>query len=176
MTLANNNKFSSAVASIRLAITKIFQNGASLALAICVAIIFWIAFNVLDQLLFFSPFLDFYLPASAAPNFILSTATSVLMGLVVSINVYIVQSLKLKKNASASLFSGTTLGMISGACASCTSLSFLLISTFGGLGAVASTFLSTFQIPLRLVSIALLVWAIYSSSRRITSSCALPKP
>jgi hypothetical protein len=73
------------------------------------------------------------------------------------------------------MFSGTSLGMISGACASCTSISFLLISTFGGIGAVASNLLSTFQIPLRLVSIGILIWAIYSSSSRLSASCIIPR-
>lgn len=118
--------------------------------------------------------MDFYLPVDAVPTFILSNVTAVLMGLVVGMNVFIPRSLKLKK-ISASMFSGTSLGMISGACASCISLSFLLISTFGGIGAVASNVLTTFQIPLRLISIGILLWALYSTSKRLTASCVLPK-
>jgi hypothetical protein len=74
------------------------------------------------------------------------------------------------------MFSGTSLGMISGTCASCTSLSFLLISTLGGAGIVVSNLLSNFQIPLRLISIGLLAWAYYSSSNRMTASCIVTKP
>ncbi len=163
----------SAVGPIGVAILTIAKSKFYVAIAAGVAAVFWIAFNMLDQLLFFSPFLDFYLPTDAIPSFILSNITAILMGLVVSMNVYIIKSLKLKK-ISASMFSGTSLGMISGACASCTSLSFLLISTFGGVGAVASNVLTTFQIPLRLLSIGILLWALYSTSKRLTASCVLP--
>jgi len=167
-------KVRSAIDPIGIAILVIARSKFYVALAVGVASVFWIGFNVLDQLLFFFPFLDFYLPNDAVPTFILSNVTAVLMGIVVSMNVYILRSLKLKK-ISASMFSGTSLGMISGACASCTSLSFLLISTFGGVGAVASNVLTTFQIPLRLISIGLLLWALYSTSKRLTASCVLPK-
>jgi hypothetical protein len=70
-------------------------------------------------------------------------------------------------------FSGSTLSMISSTCASCSSVGFLLVSTFGGIGVTASTFLSNYQTPLRVISIALLVWALYSASNKLTQSCAL---
>jgi hypothetical protein len=59
------------------------------AIALALAGIFWIIFNVFDQLLFFSPIFVFYLPDDALIGFILSTVTAILMGIVVSINVYI---------------------------------------------------------------------------------------
>lgn len=161
-------------AYVRIATKTILWDSRHLALATGVGAGFWIAFSVLDQLLFFYPFLDFYLPIDAVPNFVLSAVTSTLMGLVVSMNVYILRSMgRAGKRVNSSLISGTSLGMISGACASCTSLSFLLVSTFGWAGVVASNVLSNFQVPLRLVSIGLLVWALWSSSRRMAASCAI---
>ena len=167
----------SPASSLKIAISVVFSDRLQLALFLGIAIAFWVAFSILDQLLFFSPLLDFYIPVDAVPNFILSIVTSVLMGLVVSMNVYILKTINTgkrknnKKKISTSMFSGTSLGMISGACASCTSLSFLLVSTFGWAGVVASNILSNFQIPLRLVSIGLLAWALYSSSKRMTETC-----
>jgi hypothetical protein len=52
-------------------------------------------------------------------------------------------------------------------------LGFLLVSTFGGVGIAASTLLSNYQIPLRIVSIALLIWALYSISNKLTRSCII---
>jgi hypothetical protein len=170
MVMKNNVRVS--LASVKIANAMVVSNRMQLALFAGIAIAFWIAFSVLDQLLFFYPFFDFYLPADALPNFILSIATSVLMGLVVSMNVYILRTTKFgKKKISTSIFSGTSVGMITSACASCTSLSFLLVSTFGWAGVIASNVLSDFQIPLRLVSIGLLAWALYSSSKKITVTC-----
>ena len=151
-----------------------FSNWPYIALAAVVSSIFWIIFNVFDQLLFFSPVFVFYLPDDAVLGFILSTITAVLLGTVVSMNVYILKHSRGLKISIGSFFSGSTLSVISSTCASCSSLGFLLISTFGsGVGITASTFLSNYQIPLRIISIALLIWALYSISNKLTKSCVL---
>src|ERR671930_65514 len=86
---------------------------------------------------------------------------------------YVFKNLKGLKIDGTSLFSGSSLSIISSTCASCSSIGFLLISTFGGVGVTASAFLSNYQIPLRIISIALLMWALYSASNRLTKSCVL---
>ena len=156
--------------SIRLVF---FSNWLYIVLAGAVASIFWIIFSVFDQLLFFSPILVFYLPDDAVTGFILSTITAILMGIVVSMNVYVLKHSGSLKASIGSLFSGSTLSMISSTCASCSSIGFLLVSTFGGIGVTASTFLSNYQIYLRIMSIALLTWALYSATNKLTSSCVL---
>jgi hypothetical protein len=70
-------------------------------------------------------------------------------------------------------FSGSSIGVLSSTCASCSSLGFLLMSTLGGAGITISTFLSNYQTPLRIVSIALLLWAYYSISIRLTGNCKI---
>jgi len=150
-----------------------FSNWLYIALAGAISSIFWIIFSVFDQLLFFSPVFVFYLPDDAITGFILSTITAILMGIVVGMNVYIVRHSRNLKIGIGSLFSGSTLSMISSTCASCSSVGFLLVSTFGGIGVTASTFLSNYQVPLRIMSIALLVWALYSASNKLTKSCVL---
>jgi hypothetical protein len=150
-----------------------FLNWPYIALAAVVSSIFWIIFSVFDQLLFFSPVFVFYLPDDAVMGFILSNITAVLMGIVVSMNVYVFRHSKGLKITAASFFSGSTLSVLSSTCASCSSLGFLLVSTFGGLGVTASTFLSNYQIPLRIVSVALLIWALYSVSNKLTTSCRI---
>lgn len=154
-----------------LSIRIVFSNSAYIILAGAIAIGFWILFSVFDQLLFFLPVLVFYLPHDAITGFILSNITAVIMGIVISMNVYMLKHSKLK--ISKSLFSGSMIGILSSTCASCSSLGFLLISTFGGLGIVASNFLSIYQIPLRLVSIGILIWALYSMHKKIIKSCCI---
>ena len=152
-----------------------FPNWLYIALAAVVSSIFWIIFSVFDQLLFFSPIFVFYLPDDAVLGFILSSVTAVLMGIVVSMNVYILKHSRGLKISVGSFFSGSTLSVISSTCASCSSAGFLLVSTFGGVGITASTFLSNYQIPLRIVSIVLLVWALYSVSNKLNLSCTINK-
>jgi len=61
---------------------------------------------------------------------------------------------------TSSLFSGTTLGMASSICASCSSIGFYLVVTLGATGVAAPTFLSNYQLPLRIAAIALLVYPV----------------
>ena len=135
------------------------------------ATFFWIILNVAGELLFFSPIWIFYLPDDAMFDFILTNITAILVGIVVSTNIYIIRNSKL--NLSKSLFSGTSIGLLSSTCASCTSIGFSLVSTFGGIGILISNFLSVYEIPLPIISIAILVYAIYSSYNRITKRCLL---
>ena len=149
----------------------VFYHWTYVTLAGTIATIFWIVFNVFEQLLFFSPIVVFYLPEDAITGFILSNITAILLGIVVSMNIYVLKySRGIKLNAT-SFFSGSTIGVLSSTCASCSSLGFLLVSILGGAGMALSTFLSNYQTPLRIVSIALLLWAYYSVSIRLTRAC-----
>ena len=153
--------------------TVFFSNWLYIVLAGVIASVFWILFNVFDQLLFFSPIIVFYLPDDAIAGFIFSSITAVLMGIIVGMNVYVLRHSKKLKISVVSLFSGSSISVVSSTCASCSSIGFLLVSTFGGIGITASTFLSNYQVPLRIVSICLLIWALYSISNKLTKSCVL---
>lgn len=154
-----------------IAFRTVFSSKLYVALAVAVAAGFWTLFNWLDQLLFFEPVFAFYIPGDAALGFALATITSMLLGIVISMNVYVFRNSKVKLGAS--LFSGSTLSVVSSACAGCTSASFFFITTFGIAGVAATSFLAQYQIPLRLAGIALVVWALYAVNKRISQACAL---
>jgi hypothetical protein len=156
-----------------LSIKIVFNSWIYIAVAGAVAAIFWIIFNIFDQLLFFSPVFVFYLPQDALAGFILSNITAILLGIVVSMNIYVLKHSDRSRISLTSFFSGSTISVLSSTCASCSSLGFLLVSTFGGVGVTASTILSNYQIPLRIVSIALLIWAFYSICSKLTKSCSI---
>jgi hypothetical protein len=120
---------------------------------------------------FFSPIVTFYLPDDAIAGFVLMNVTSILMGILVAMNVYVIRNSKLRLDKS--MVSGSILSIASSACASCSSIGFLVISTFGGFGIVATDFLTNYQTPLRIASICVLLWALYSVYNRITKSCIL---
>ena len=151
----------------------VFSKWPYIAIAAAVAALFWIIFNVFDELLFFSPVLVFYLPSDAVAGFILSNITSIILGIVVSMNVYVLRHSMKRKLSVSSLFSGSSLSVLSSTCASCSSLGFVLISAFGGIGVTVSTFLTNYQTPLRVVSILLLIWAYYSISKKLIESCMI---
>lgn len=151
----------------------VFSDKSYLALTVGVAVTFWIIFNVLDGLLFFSPVVAFYypLPQDAVSGFVVSNIMSALIGIVVSMNVYAFRNSGSGINKS-SFFPGSILGTVSSMCAGCSSVGFYFATTFGAAGVAASSFMSNYQLPLRLLSIGLLVWAYYSAHQRITKSCS----
>jgi len=150
----------------------VFSTWTYIIFAGATTVTFWIVANIFDQLLFFYPIVIFYLPDDALVGFVLVNITAIILGIVVSMNIYVFRHSKMKINI-ASFFSGSSLSVISSTCASCSSLGFFLISTLGAAGITASSFVSNYQNPLRLLSIALLIWTYYSISNRITKSCIM---
>ena len=137
-----------------------------------IASVFWIVFNVFDQLLFFSPIIIFYLPPDAVVDFILTNIISYTFRHCCKHEHIRIRHSKLRISIR-SFLSGSGLSILSSTCASCSSLGFLLISIFGGAGIATSTFFSNYQIPIRIVSIILLTWALYSISNKLTKSCKI---
>ena len=111
-------------------------------------------------------FLCFHLPTDAIIGFILTIIISIMLGIVVAMNIYLIRHSNLR--IGKSWISGSFLGVISSVCASCSSIGFLMISTFGGVGTIATVFLTNYQIQLKIVSIFLMIYALYTV-KKITS-------
>ena len=161
------------IESIPLAFRMVFLSNPLLyfSISIFVFLTFWIIFNILAELLFFSPIVYFYIPSDAQIGFLITNISAGLLAIVISMNVYVIKNTKFKLDRS--LFSGSMVGIASSACASCSSIGFLIISTFGGAGIVATGFLTNYEIPLRLLSIIIMGWALYVVINRITKSCLI---
>jgi Na+/melibiose symporter-like transporter len=97
--------------NLYLVYTQVFSKVVYVIIAGLAAAVFWILFNVMDQLLFFTPIFIFYLPPDAVAGFVISTINSVLLGVVISMNVYILKNTRFK--FSKSLLSGSSIGVIS---------------------------------------------------------------
>jgi hypothetical protein len=158
--------------SLPLSFKVVFSTPMYILTAAAVAIPFWILFNVFDQLIFFEPIWIFYLPEDAIIGFILTTIVSILLGILVSMNIYAIGHSRLKFSRK-SLFSGSSLSIVSGVCSSCSSVGFLLISTFGSIGVITTNLLTIYQIPLRIISVAILIFALYYIHKRIVQSCIM---
>lgn len=172
-----NNKYSSVKelrTTLPIALKLVYLSNPILYIGISVIVFstFWIVFNMFDQLLFLSPIIYFYIPDDAQIGFVITTTSAALLGIVTSMNVYVIRTSRVKINKS-SLLSGSLLGIVSSACASCSSIGFLIISTFGGAGIIATGFLTNYQIPLRLLSIVIIILALYVVHNKITKSCLL---
>ena len=158
--------------SISLVARTAFSNPLYLIIGSLTGIVFWVLTNTFDSILFFSPFLAFYVPSDMLGIFFLSCINSILVGILVNFNLYIIRNLKLRISKSA--LSGTTISIISSTCASCSTFAFTIASTFGGLGFVVTNFLSGNQILIREISTLVLLFAICSCYIKIRNNCKLP--
>ncbi len=149
----------------------VFAGWSYIAVAAAVAAGFFTLFSVFEEYLFLEPILIFHVPADAAANFMLSITISVLLGIVVSMNVYLLRSNR-KLGSMSPWLSGSFVATATGACG-CTSLGFAVISTFGGAGILASSFLTNYQIPLKIASLAILAVAYYSLQKKVARGCMI---
>ena len=158
--------------SISLVARTAFSNPLHLIIGSITGIVFWVITNTFDSILFFSPFLAFYVPSDTHGIFFLSCINSTLVGILVIFNLHIIRNLKLRISKSA--LSGTTISIISSTCASCSTFAFTIASTFGGLGIVVANSLSGNQILIREISTLILLFAVCTCYIRIRNNCKLP--
>ena len=87
----------------------------------------------------------------------------------VSMNVYRVKLIKETKKIGSSII-GTIIGASAGAC-SCGPIAFSIITTFGTAGSIASSFLTVYEVPIRLTSIGILVIVIFVTTKSLSREC-----
>lgn len=128
--------------------------------------------SYMSQLLFIQPELAFYVPREEYLNFGLIVAVSALSGVVTSLSVYRVLRFGESMKKSSGGFLGTLIGASAGAC-SCSSIGFAAASAVGSVGGTATAFLTQYEIPLRLVSIAVLGYTYFVAVRGISGRCKI---
>ena len=128
--------------------------------------------SLMSEFIFLSPSFVFYVPFSGIADFALIVAISVLSGIVASFSTYRIRMNKGLRSSAG--FVGSMIGAGAGAC-SCGPLGFSAISIFGTLGGTATAFLANYEMPLRIVSIAILCYTYYISAKDITAKCKIVK-
>lgn len=105
-------------------------------------------------------------------GFVLIIAVALLSGLVLSMNVYRIRTLQnSRKNIGGGLI-GSIVGASAGAC-SCGPIGFAIISMFGAAGGIATAFVINYEIPIRLVALAILAYTYYATTRAISFECKI---
>jgi len=152
----------------------VFASRIYIALAGAFALATWIILAWLDEYLFFEPIWIFSVPSNRVLNFSLVVLISMLSGIATSMNVFRLISLRRAFDKSGKTgLTGSTVAFIAGVCG-CNSVGFAIISIFGTVGGLATSFVLNYQLPLRIFSVSLLIIAIYSVSRNIANECQLP--
>ena len=150
----------------------VFSSTAYTILAGVIFFVMLIPLLVLSEFIFLEPFFIFHIPYGQSFGFVLILAVSAMSAIVIPMNVYRIRTLR--KNTSK--IGGGVLGSIIGASAgicSCGPIGFSIISTFGTVAGTATAFLTNYEIPLRIGSIALLCLVYYTTTRSISSECKI---
>jgi len=156
------------------AIKLVFSNKVYIAIAAMIFVGLLIPLLIISEYIFLEPYIVAHLPEGSEFGLALIVAVSALSGLVIPMNIYRIKIMRTsKRKISGSVF-GSIIGAAAGAC-SCGPIGFAVISTFGTVGAVTTSFLTNYEIPLRLGAIALLVFVYYTTTRSLKIECQLNK-
>lgn len=127
---------------------------------------------ILSEYIFLEPYVTGHIPKGTEFGFSLIIILSGLSAVVLPMNVYRINILKNStKKIGGSVF-GSFIGAAAGAC-SCGPIGFAVISTFGSVGATSLTFLTNYEIPIRLAAIGLLGITYYTTVKSLKVECKL---
>ena len=147
----------------------IFSNPSYILLLIGIFFLLFIPLIIISEFLFLEPFLVFSIYPETTLSFSLIVTLSLFSALAVSMNIYRVKLIKETKKIGSSII-GTIIGASAGAC-SCGPIAFSIIATFGTAGSIASSFLTVYEIPIRLTSIGILVIVIFVTTKSLSREC-----
>lgn len=150
----------------------VFSNSKYLILAFTIFSIMMIGLLILSEYIFLEPYIVGHVPSGTELGFFLIVILSVLSALVIPMNIYRINMLKSSKQKMGGGIFGSIIGAAAGAC-SCGPVGFAVISTFGSVGATATAFLTNYELPIRIVSIAILVITYFTTIRSLKIECQL---
>jgi len=151
----------------------VFSNHQYIVLASVIFVSMLIPLSIVSEYIFLEPYIVAHLPSGSELGFVLIVIVSGLSGLVIAMNVFRIKALRnrSKKKLSSGVF-GSIIGAAAGIC-SCGPIGFAVISTFGAAGGVATAFLTNYEIPIRLVAIAVLAFTYYTTTRSLAMECKI---
>ncbi len=152
----------------------VFSNYIYVVLAAVIFIGLLIPLLIISEFIFLEPYVIGYISSGSEFGFALIVIVSALSGLVVSMNVFRIKKLHTSRKKMGGSVFGSIIGAAAGAC-SCGPIGFAVISTFGTVGGIATSFLTNYEIPLRLGAIALLIFVYYTTTRSLKIECQLNK-
>ena len=148
----------------------IFSNFKFLALSVIIFSSMMVLLLLVSEFIFLEPYFVTHIPSGSELGFILIITLSALSALVIPMNLFRITNLKnSKQKISGSIF-GSIVGSAAGAC-SCGPIGFAVISTFGSVGATATAFLTNYEIPIRVVAIAILAITYFTTIKSLKTEC-----
>lgn len=152
----------------------VFSDYRYIILAASIFVGMLIPLSIISEFIFLEPYVIAHIPSGNELSFSLIVILSSLAGLVLSMNVYRINAFRNSpkiKNFGGGIFS-SIIGAAAGAC-SCGPIGFAIISTFGAAGGVATAFLTNYEIPIRLASIAILAYTYFITTKAFAVECKI---
>ncbi len=150
----------------------VFSNLKYTILASTIFVSMMIGLLILSEYIFLEPYVVAHLPSGSELGFVLIVILSALSALVIPMNIFRVNILKSSKQKMGGGIFGSIIGASAGAC-SCGPIGFAVISTFGSVGATATAFLTNYEIPLRIIAVAILVVTYFTTVKSLKVECKL---
>jgi len=155
------------------ALKLVFSNPAYLILSGCIFAAMLVLLLYTRELLFFEPYFVFYVSEYDYLSFALIIIVAGLTCLVISMATYQLKTLRSRSKKMGSGLLGSFIGAGAGVCTSCGPIGFAVISAFGASVAVTFSFLTIYEIPIRIVAIAILTGTYFLMAKGITSECKI---
>ena len=151
----------------------VFADYRYIILAVAIFVGMLIPLSIISEFIFLEPYIIAHIPSGGEISFFLILVVSALSGLVLAMNVYRINAFRNspKKKMGGGIF-GSLIGAAAGAC-SCGPIGFSVISTFGAAGGIATAFLANYEIPIRLVAIAILAYTYYATVKSLAIECKI---
>jgi hypothetical protein len=150
----------------------VFSNFKYVVLASTLFASMMIGLLILSEYIFLEPYVVSHLPAGTELGFALILIISALSALVIPMNIFRINMLKSSKQKMGGGIFGSILGAVAGAC-SCGPVGFAVISTFGSVGATATAFLTNYELPIRIIAIAILAVTYFTTVKSLKIECKI---
>ena len=150
----------------------VYSNFKYTLLASIIFVSMMIGLLILSEYIFLEPYVVAHLPSGSELGFVLIVILSALSALVIPMNIFRINVLKSSKQKMGGGIFGSIIGTAAGAC-SCGPIGFAVISTFGSVGATATAFLTNYEIPIRLIAIAILLVTYFTTIKSLKVECKL---
>jgi hypothetical protein len=150
----------------------VFTNFKYLVLSFSIFVTMLIGLLIMSEYLFLEPYVVSHIPSGTEFGFVLIVMISALSALVLPMNIFRINILKSSKQKMGGGVFGSIIGAAAGAC-SCGPIGFAVISTFGSVGATATAFLTNYEIPIRIIAIAILSITYFTTVKSLKVECKI---
>ena len=148
----------------------IFSNLKFIVISVIIFSAMMFGLLLVSEFIFLEPYFVTHIPSGSELGFTLIAVLSGLSALVISMNLFRIVNLKNSKHKMSSSIFGTFVGSAAGAC-SCGPIGFAVISTFGSVGATTTAFLTNYELPIRIIAIAILVITYFTTIKSLKTEC-----